>query len=278
MPAGPSLARPQPSAVVGLDGAGLRRRLLRAVEFPAALAVVLAIWHVTSVMVANATLVPSPTRVALAWLDLLKGDLRADVTASLLHLSIGYLLGAGSGLVLAFLTARFRLVELIVDPLVELLRPISAIAWIPLAILMFGVSGTVPVFLIFYAALFPIFVNTVAGMKQVDAQLVRAAQVLGASSRLILTRVVIPSALPFVLAGARLSLGVAWMAMVAAELTGADAGLGWRLFWYQEFFAMDKVMAVILTIGVLGYCFDLALRKLQARITLWSRDSAVDES
>jgi ABC-type nitrate/sulfonate/bicarbonate transport system permease component len=101
---------------------------------------------------------------------------------------------------------------------------------------------------------------------------------LGASSRLILTHVVMPSALPFVLAGARLSLGVAWMAMVAAELTGADAGLGWRLFWYQEFFAMDKVMAVILTIGVLGYLFDTLLRKLQSRITRWSPDSAIDDA
>jgi ABC-type nitrate/sulfonate/bicarbonate transport system permease component len=278
MPAGPLIERPHAAVGVGLDAAAMQRRLLRALEFPAALAVVLALWHLTSVIIANATLVPSPARVALAWLDLLKGDLRADVTASLLHLGIGYLLGAGTGLVLAFLSARFRLVEMIVDPLVELLRPISAIAWIPLAILMFGVSGKVPVFLIFYAALFPIFVNTVAGMKQVDAQLVRAAQVLGASSRLTLTHIVIPSALPFVLAGARLSLGVAWMAMVAAELTGADAGLGWRLFWYQEFFAMDKVMAVILTIGVLGYVFDLLLRRLQARITRWSRDSALDES
>jgi ABC-type nitrate/sulfonate/bicarbonate transport system permease component len=101
---------------------------------------------------------------------------------------------------------------------------------------------------------------------------------LGASARLILTHVVMPSALPYVLAGARLSLGVAWMAMVAAELTGSDAGLGWRLFWYQEFFAMDKVMAVILTIGVLGYLFDTLLRALQARITRWSPDSTMDEA
>ena len=155
-----------------------------------------------------------------------------------------------------------------------MLRPISAIAWIPLAILMFGISRMVPIFLIFYASIFPIFVNTVAGVKQVDQQLVRAAQMLGASRRTILARVVVPSALPYVLAGARLSLGVAWMAMVAAELTGADAGLGWRLFWYQEFFAMDKVMAVILTIGVLGYIFDTLLRHLQAHITRWSPDSA----
>jgi ABC-type nitrate/sulfonate/bicarbonate transport system permease component len=261
---------------VNLGAIGSRVR--RALEVPVALAVVVALWQAASVIVRNPTLVPSPLLVLRAWIDLANGDLRADVVASLLHLGIGYALGAGTGLALAVLAARFAPVEAIVDPLVELLRPISAIAWIPIAILMFGVSGKVPVFLIFYAALFPIFVNTVAGVKQVDVQLVRAARMLGASSRLILTHVVMPSALPFVLAGARLSLGVAWMAMVAAELTGADAGLGWRLFWYQEFFAMDKVMAVILTIGVLGYLFDTLLRKLQARITRWSPDSSIDET
>ena len=271
-------ARSASASPMGVSLGAIGSRVRRALEVPIALAVVVALWQAVSLVVRNPTLLPSPLLVLRAWIDLANGDLRADVLASLLHLGIGYALGAGTGLALAVLAARFAPVEAIVDPLVELLRPISAIAWIPIAILMFGVSGKVPVFLIFYAALFPIFVNTVAGVKQVDVQLVRAARMLGASSRLILTHVVMPSALPFVLAGARLSLGVAWMAMVAAELTGADAGLGWRLFWYQEFFAMDKVMAVILTIGVLGYLFDTLLRKLQARITRWSPDSAIDEA
>ncbi|HJU21531.1 MAG TPA: ABC transporter permease [Casimicrobiaceae bacterium] len=262
---------------VGAAVAVTATRLGRLLEVPAALAVVVALWQLTSVAVGNKTLVPSPLLVLTAWVELVHGDLRDDVLASLMHLALGYALGAGTGLALAVLSARFAVVETIVDPLVELLRPISAIAWIPLAILMFGVSAKVPVFLIFYAALFPIFVNTLAGMKQVDPQLVRAARALGASPRLILTHVVIPSALPFMLAGARLSLGVAWMAMVAAELTGSDAGLGWRLFWYQEFFAMNKVMAVILTIGVLGYVLDALLRWLQTRITRWSPDASRDD-
>jgi len=268
-----SAPAPPVSFIVGAT----RRRLLRTLEVPLALAVVVALWQALSVTVGNKTLVPSPVLVARAWVDLLHGDLRDDVVASLLHLGAGYALGTLAGLALAVASVRFKVVEWLVDPLVEILRPISAIAWIPLAILMFGISAKVPVFLIFYASLFPIFVNTVAGVAQVDPQLVRAARMLGASPRLILTHVVMPSALPFVLAGARLSLGVAWMAMVAAELTGSDAGLGWRLFWYQEFFAMDKVMAVILTIGVLGYLFDTLLRALQARITRWSPDSAVDD-
>ena len=269
----PTAAAPRIDVSVAITAARVRRLL----EVPAALAVVIALWQVVSVAVGNKTLLPSPSLVLTAWVELVHGDLRDDILASLAHLALGYALGAGTGLALAALSARFAMLESIVDPLVELLRPISAIAWIPLAILMFGISAKVPVFLIFYAALFPIFVNTVAGVKQVDPQLIRAARALGASPRLILTHVVMPSALPFVLAGARLSLGVAWMAMVAAELTGSDAGLGWRLFWYQEFFAMNKVMAVILTIGVLGYLLDTLLRGLQARITRWSPDASHDD-
>jgi len=246
------------------------KRYLGHFEFVLALVAVGALWHLVSAMVNNRTLVPSPLSVLRAWVSLWGEQLPTDIIASLVHLGLGYGLGITTGMVLALLAARFLFVEVIVDPIVEVLRPISAIAWIPIAILMFGIGRGVPIFLIFYAATFPIFINMLAGIKQVDPRLVQAAQMLGASRRMIVTHVVMPAALPLILAGARLSLGVAWMAMVAAELTGADSGLGWRIFWYQEFFAMDKVMAVILTIGVLGYIFDSLLRALQARITRWS--------
>ena len=246
------------------------KRYLGHFEFVLALVAVGALWHLVSVLVNNMTLIPSPLRVLRAWVSLWGEQLPTDIIASLVHLGLGYGLGITTGMVLALLAARFLFVEVIVDPIVEVLRPISAIAWIPIAILMFGIGRGVPIFLIFYAATFPIFINMLAGIKQVDPRLVQAAQMLGASRRMIVTHVVMPAALPLILAGARLSLGVAWMAMVAAELTGADSGLGWRIFWYQEFFAMDKVMAVILTIGVLGYIFDSSLRALQARITRWS--------
>jgi len=247
--------------------------LARCGEFLAALAVVVGLWQLVSVWVGKATLVPPPLTVWKAWLALLGDNLPGDVLASLGHLGAGYALGVTSGLLLAVTCARFAAVEAIADPVVELLRPIGAIAWIPLAILMFGIGTGVPIFLIFYASMFPVFINTLAGIKQVDRHLVNAAEMLGASRRMIVTHVVVPAALPLILAGARLSLGVAWASMVAAELTGSDAGLGWRIFWFQEFFAMDKVMAVILTIGVLGYLLDLALRWLQRALTRWSPDS-----
>jgi len=252
-----------------VSAARLLRFIGRRLELPLALLALGIAWQLLSLRVNNTTLVPRPLAVLAAWRDMLGDDLPQDILASLAHLGAGYGLGAASGFALALLCARFATVEAIADPVMELLRPIGAIAWIPIAILMFGVGRMVPIFLIFYAALFPIFINTLAGIKQVDPSLVNAARMLGASRRLVVSHVVLPAALPAVLAGARLSLGVSWMAMVAAELVGADAGLGWRVFWYQEFFAMDRVMAVILTIGVLGYAVDAVLRAVQAALTRW---------
>lgn len=253
-------------------------RLRRLAEFAVALGAVAMIWQVAALRVADATLVPPPLAVVKAWIELLRTDLPVDIAASLVHLGAGYGAGAILGLVLAVFCARFEIVDAIADPAMELLRPIGAIAWIPIAIIFFGIGRGVPVFLIFYASIFPIFVNTLAGIRQVDRNLLNAARTLGAPPRMVVTHVVLPASLPLVLAGARLSLGVAWAAMVAAELTGADAGLGWRIFWYQEFFAVDKVMAVILTIGVLGYALDLALRRLQAGLTRWSHDTRAESA
>ncbi len=234
-------------------------------------AAMLGVWQAVSAILANPELLPPPRTVAVALIDLLlNGDMLDDIISSLQHLAMGYGAGAGLGLALAVLCARFPLLMRVLDPVVELFRPIGAIAWIPFAILMFGVSSSVPVFLIGYGALFPIFVTTLAGVRGVDAGLLRAGAALGASPRMLVTHVVLPSAIPHVLSGARLSLGVAWAAMIAAELTGSDSGLGWRLFWYQEFFRMDRVAAVIVMIGVLGVMADLLLRGVRRAVVGWS--------
>ncbi|MEP7206574.1 MAG: ABC transporter permease [Casimicrobiaceae bacterium] len=244
-------------------------RVRRLAEPLIGIAVVILAWEFVGRQVANATLVPGPGIVWRAFLGMLDSDLPKDIGASLVHLGIGYGLGAGGGLLLALLAASSRLLEAVLDPFAEFLRPISPIAWIPLAILLFGVGRAVPVFLIFYASLFPIFVSTLAGIQRVDANLVNAALSLGASRRFVISHVILPAALPAVIGGARLSLGVAWMSLVAGEIVGGDAGIGWRILWYQEFFQMDRVMAAILIVGVLGLAADGVLRTVQGRALRW---------
>jgi len=125
----------------------------------------------------------------------------------------------------------------------------------------------VPIYLIFYASLFPIFVSTLDGIRHVNRNLVNAAQSLGASRSTVLVHVIVPAVLPSIVAGARLSLGVAWMALVAGEIVGGDSGIGWRILWYQEFFQMDRVMAAILIVGALGLAADSVLRSLQRALS-----------
>jgi ABC-type nitrate/sulfonate/bicarbonate transport system permease component len=229
-------------------------------------------WQVASDRVGNRVLLPSPGLVVTSLWQLLDGDLPADIAASLTHLVIGYTIGTSIGFLLALLAAASRFADLLLDPLIELLRPISGIAWIPLAIALFGIGEAVPIFLIAYVAIFPVFLNTLAGIRAVDPRLIAAAQVLGASPPMIYARVILPAALPMILGGVRLSLGVSWMTLIAAELIGSDAGLGWRSFWFEQFFSTHKTMAIVLTVGVLGYLLDSFVRLLQRRLTRWSRD------
>ncbi len=245
-------------------------RALRTVLEPLAGFIGLALaWQTASLIAHNPTLVPPLGLIWAALTGLAHADLVSDIVASLIHLAGGFGAGTASGLALALLCARFEAVAAVVDPIAEFLRPISAIAWIPIAVLLFGVGEGVPIFLIFYAALFPIFVNALDGIRRVDPALIRAAQMLGASRRLTVMGVVFPAALPSIFAGARLSLGVGWVAMVAGELVGADTGLGYRVEYFQEFFSMDGVMATIVVIGVIGYLLDAGLRGLQSAVLQW---------
>lgn len=246
------------------------KRVMRLLQPLIGVAGLLLAWQAASWIAANPTLVPPLAAIARQIATMASGDLAQDVIASLIHLAVGYGAGAAMGLLLALLAAGAAWFAAILDPYVEFLRPISAIAWIPIAILLFGVGRAVPIFLIFYASLFPILVSTLDGIRRVDGKLIDAARALGASRRIIVTNVILPAALPSILSGARLSLGVGWVAMVAGELVGADAGLGWRIMWHQEFFSMDGVMATIVVIGAVGWSLDALLRGLQASLLAWS--------
>jgi ABC-type nitrate/sulfonate/bicarbonate transport system permease component len=153
--------------------------------------------------------------------------------------------------------------------MIEILRPISGIAWIPLALFIFGIGNTLPVFIMTYAAFFPIVVGTVGGVRAVDRRLVDAARTMGVPSRTIVARVVVPAALPSLLVALRLGVALSWTAVVAAELIGAPSGLGYAVEWYRELLATPQVMSFIAMIGVIGYLCDAFVRGLNRRFTPW---------
>jgi ABC-type nitrate/sulfonate/bicarbonate transport system permease component len=157
------------------------------------------------------------------------------------------------------------------DPLVEMLRPIPPLAWIPLSILWFGVGDTQNQFIILLGIFFPILLNTITGVKSVEPNLVRAARCMGASEAAVLRRVVLLAALPQIVTGIRIGLGVGWMALVAAELVGANSGLGFLINDARTLLRTDIVIVGMITIGVVGLALDLMIRALSGRLLPWSR-------
>ena len=148
------------------------------------------------------------------------------------------------------------------------MKPVSI--WLPLALFIFGVGNTLPVFIMVYVGFFPILLNTVAGVRSIDPKLVAAAHTMGIGRSALLVRVLIPAALPSMMVGIRLAFAGSWAAIVAAELIGSPSGLGFAIEWYRQLLMTPKVFAFIMAIGLVGYLCDLALRGLQRRLTPWS--------
>jgi NitT/TauT family transport system permease protein/sulfonate transport system permease protein len=202
----------------------------------------------------------------------LDGSLFVDLAASLKRVMVGYLMGAGVGLILGGVLGWWKWGAEALVPLVEALRPIPPIAWIPIAILWFGVGDPPAYFIVFLGAVFPIFTNTFSGVRGVDPAHVYSAQCLGASSWMIVTRVLVPAALPTVMTGMRVGLGVAWMCVVGAELIAARSGLGYMIDWYRQFLRTDVVLVGMGTIGLAGLFSNYVMLALERRLIPWRRD------
>ncbi len=231
----------------------------------------LGIWYLVSLWVGNHVILPTPLAVAQQLVALLRnGEIAQNAAISLWRLAVSYLIAGCLGIGLGIVMGLSPLLDDLLDPIVELLRPISGIAWIPLALFIFGIGDTLPIFIMAYVALFPFLLNTIAGVRSTDRTLLRAAQTMGVGRGTILRHVVLPSALPHILTGARIAGGSVWMALVAAELIGAPSGLGFAIEWYRELLMTPKVIAFIIVISVLGYLTDRALRALQRWLTPWA--------
>ena len=231
-----------------------------------------AVWHVAALWVDNVLLLPTPLAVAQSfWQLLTSGEMATHVLVSGRRLLLSFLLAGAIGIPLGFLMALNRLLFDLVDPVVELLRPISGIAWIPLGLFIFGVGDTLPTAIMFYGAFFPMVINTIVSVRSVDPNLVNAARTLGASRFTVLLHVIWPAALPGILVGARLAAGAGWMSMVAAELIGAPSGLGFAVEWYRQLLMTSNVLAFVVVIGLLGYLMDRVLRMAQRLSAGWAQ-------
>jgi NitT/TauT family transport system permease protein len=224
----------------------------------------LAVWYYSVVWTATKVF-PSPLSVEKGLAGLMqKHVLWADIGDSLRRVALGFGAAAVVGVPLGLILGWYPALNQVVNPALQILRPISPLAWIPVAIVFFGVGDRPAVFLIFLSAFFPIVVACVSGVSNVPAIFRRAGRNFGLSPTQILTRVVFPAALPQILIGLRIALGVAWLVVVAAEMIAVDSGLGFLVIDSRNSGKRyDLVVAAMLVIGLIGLALDLGFRWLE---------------
>jgi ABC-type nitrate/sulfonate/bicarbonate transport system permease component len=260
-------------------GKWFRQRLLRTLfVLPnfILLIVLLALWQfaskvwLPSIDPYMAVLMPAPTTIAVTAAGMIvSGELFYHLIASLKREAVAFLFAA-SAIPLGIAMGWWRLAYNQVNPIMEILRPIPPLAWIPLSILWFGIGDEQNEFIIFLGIFFPILVNTIVGVKNIDPLLIRAARSLGAPERRLLVRIVFIGALPQIITGVRIGLGVGWMALVAAELVGASSGLGFIINDARSMLRTDTIIVGMLTIGIVGLLIDSAILALGRRLLPWS--------
>lgn len=235
-------------------------------------AVLLAGWALAAALLDNAILLPTPLATFEGFGDVLRdGTLLRDVAASLQRVLSGFALAALTAVPLALLVVSFRTLSRVLVPVLALLRPIPPIAWVPIAILWFGLGDKPSYFVTAVAAFFPIFLNALGGARSVEAQHLRAARCLGARKLELLRYVYLPSSLPAVWTGLKIGLGQSWMAVVTAELVAAQSGLGHMIELNRLQLETPRVFVGMFMIAVIGALMTLGLGSLEPLIFPWKQ-------
>jgi NitT/TauT family transport system permease protein len=240
------------------------RRLKESLPAVAVIAALLAAWWVV-VVETGSVIFPTPWQVMTGGAELIKdGTLWIDIGASLMRVGVGFSLAALVAVPLGLWLGWVKSAYATLNPLFQILRPISPIAWIPIAILWFGVGNASPIYLIFISSLFPMIVQTTAGVHAIERRYLRAAQNFGVSRYTLFRCVVIPAALPQIIVGMRIGLGVAWLVVVAAEMIALHSGLGYLIIDSRNAGnRYDLVIAGMAVIGLIGLLLDGVMRLLE---------------
>ena len=238
---------------------------MKRVVLPVITGVVLLLLWSFAVRFSGTKIFPSPLDVVRAIASLAeKSLLWSYIRDSLWRVAAGYVTAVLIGIPIGMMLGWFKTLERAVNPLVQLLRPISPLAWMPLAVIWFGVSNLAPMFLIFLATLFPIIVATANAVRNVPPMYLQAARNFGLSTPAILRRVVFPAVLPQILVSLRIAFGVAWLVLVASEMIAVDSGLGYLIIDARNAGKRyDLVVAGMLLIGVIGLLLDYGFRRFE---------------
>lgn len=248
-------------------------RLLSAIAGPlAGLVLLLVVWQIISLKISG---IPGPANTFHAAVELFrhpfynKGPndvgIGWNILASLGRVAIGFLLAAAVGIPVGFLIGRFSALDSICAPVISLLRPVSPLAWLPLGLLLFKAANPAAIWAIFICSIWPMIINTAEGVKRVPQDYLNVARVLNLSERKIFTRILLPSALPNLITGVRLSIGTAWLVIVAAEMLTGGTGIGFWLWDEWNNLNVQHILIAIFIIGLVGLMLDVALLALARR-------------
>lgn len=235
--------------------------------------VLLVLWQLLSSagLVSNKTLA-SPAQVISAaaelWSD---GSLQDALAVSVQRVLLGAVLGIVVAVLLGVLAGFSRIVEIAIDPPIQMLRTVPFLGLIPLFIIWFGIGEQPKVFLVALGVMFPLYLNLFAGIRSIDGKLIEAAETLGLNKFQLALHVILPGALPQALTGLRMSLGVAWLALIVAEQINADAGLGYLINNARIYFRIDIVIFGLLVYAFLGLATDAIVRALEGRLLTWRK-------
>jgi NitT/TauT family transport system permease protein len=260
----------------------LRQRLLVLLQYAIFPVAILLLWQICSEFgFVRRNVLPPPSTVLSVWYDLVTGwtDAAARYSgtwsdhawASAWRVFAGFGWGVALGIFLGLLIGLSRAMERVLDPTIQVLRNIPVTAWVPLSLVFFGIGNAPAVFLIGLGAFFPAAINSTHGVRQINITLYKAARMMGADERELLSRVILPAALPSILTGVRLAMGIAWVLVVVAEMLAVRSGLGYLLNDAYLFYRNDVVIAAMLSIGVLGFLSDQIVVFVRDLLLAWNK-------
>ncbi|GIP35529.1 ABC transporter permease [Paenibacillus sp. J2TS4] len=230
----------------------------------------IAVWYLLAAIPAIGAILTNPTVVVQTFItEVESGRMGTNVSASLMRVLGGFSLGLIVAIPVAFLMGWYSVVRSVVEPWIQFFRTIPPIALIPLVIVAQGVGESAKITVIFVATFLVMVISIFQGVRNVDPTLIRASRVLGARDRDIFFEVVVPASFPYILVGVRLGLAAAWTTLVAAELTGANKGLGNMIMEASLYFRMEVVILGIIVIGIIGLAMDKFVLFLERRLTGW---------
>jgi len=236
-------------------------------------ALLLLVWKIISLRIVD---IPSPESTLPAAWELFKNpfydngpnDLGIgwNILASLGRVALGFTLAAAVGIPLGFLIGRVQALNAVFSPVISLLRPVSPLAWLPLGLLLFQAADPAAIWAIFICSIWPMVINTADGVKRVPQDYLNVARVLNLSEWKVFTRILLPSVLPYMMTGVRLSIGTAWLVIVAAEMLTGGTGLGFWLWDEWNNLNVQNILIAVLVIGTVGLLLDLLLLALARRL------------